>query len=200
MKKYLILIILFSSFGFTQKYEDVVHLKNGSIIRGIIIEEAPNKHIKIQSGQNIFVFQIDEIEKMTKEISKSYVDIKDKTWSYQFGFGTHRSLSLFAVSKDLRIGNNSAIFITAGLGSAIIGGGFSIQSNYNDYGLNLSFTVGLNLAGPTLNGNLSYQWKIGNQSFVTAGIMTGIFYAYDDWYGYEEYPYILPTVAIDYRF
>ena len=52
-------------------YQDVVYLKNGSIIRGMIIEQIPNKSIKIQTKDgNVFVFEMDEIEKITKEVSK----------------------------------------------------------------------------------------------------------------------------------
>jgi hypothetical protein len=48
--------------------EEVVYLKNGSIIRGIIIEQVPNQNIKIQTkDRNVFVFKYDEIEKITKE-------------------------------------------------------------------------------------------------------------------------------------
>jgi len=53
---------------FTQTYEDVVILKNGSEIHGIIIEQKPNEYIKIQSGENIFVYQMDEIELIKKEL------------------------------------------------------------------------------------------------------------------------------------
>ena len=60
-------LIYFSSFG-QNNMEDVVYLKNGSIIRGIIIEQVPNQNIKIQTkDRNIFVFKYNEIEKMTKE-------------------------------------------------------------------------------------------------------------------------------------
>ena len=48
-------------------FEDVVYLKNGSIIRGIIIEQVPNQSIKIQSDRNVFFFRLDEIERITKE-------------------------------------------------------------------------------------------------------------------------------------
>jgi len=48
--------------------QDVVYLKNGSIIRGMIIELIPNKSIKIKMVDNsLFVFQMDEIERLTKE-------------------------------------------------------------------------------------------------------------------------------------
>lgn len=49
-------------------YEDVIYLKNGSIYRGIIIEQIPEKSLKIQSGdRNVFAVQLSEIEKITKE-------------------------------------------------------------------------------------------------------------------------------------
>lgn len=48
--------------------EEVVYLKNGSIIRGTIIEQIPNESLKIQTKDgNIFVYKSDEIEKLTKE-------------------------------------------------------------------------------------------------------------------------------------
>ncbi len=49
-------------------YEDVVYLKNGSIIHGMIIEQVPGVSIKIKTAdRNVFVFKIEEVEKMTKE-------------------------------------------------------------------------------------------------------------------------------------
>jgi hypothetical protein len=70
MKKYVIFgfFLLFSTISFAQVFRDVVHLKNGSIIRGIIVEQIPGKSIKIETAdKNLFVYKIDEIEKMTKE-------------------------------------------------------------------------------------------------------------------------------------
>ena len=52
----------------TLPYLDVVYLKNGSIIKGVIVEQYPNVQIKIQTKDgNTFVFKMDEIEKITKE-------------------------------------------------------------------------------------------------------------------------------------
>lgn len=52
-------------------YEDVVYLKNGSIIHGIIIEQIPNESLKIQTKDgNVFVYKMAEIEKITKEVVK----------------------------------------------------------------------------------------------------------------------------------
>jgi hypothetical protein len=59
-----ITIIVFAQ----NNYQDVVYLKNGSIIRGIIIEQVPNKSIKIETAdKSIFAYKMDEIEKISKE-------------------------------------------------------------------------------------------------------------------------------------
>jgi len=48
--------------------EDVIYLKNGSIIRGSIIELIPKESVKIQTaGGSIFVYGLDEVRKITKE-------------------------------------------------------------------------------------------------------------------------------------
>jgi len=74
MKKVVCLLCLICllPFSFTLKaqqgYEDVLYLKNGSIIKGIVIEQIPNQSIKIQAKDgSIFVYNIAEVEKVTKE-------------------------------------------------------------------------------------------------------------------------------------
>ena len=62
-----ILLITTFSLGFSQEYQDVVYLKNGSIIKGIIIEQIPNKQLKIKTSDgNIFTYDYNEIEKLKK--------------------------------------------------------------------------------------------------------------------------------------
>ena len=71
MKKYLILVIsiMISVVGFGQSnYQEVVYLKSGEIIKGVIIEEIPNKSIKIENSEGvIFEYRMNEIEKFGKE-------------------------------------------------------------------------------------------------------------------------------------
>lgn len=72
MKKILLRIILFCimlpSSLMAQKLEEVVYLKNGNILRGVIIEQIPNKSITIKINENNkLLIQFDEIEKITKE-------------------------------------------------------------------------------------------------------------------------------------
>lgn len=70
MKKFILLcaFAVISILAQAQNYEDVVYLKNGGIIRGMIIEQIPDKSVKIQTrDQNVFVFEMEEVEKFTKE-------------------------------------------------------------------------------------------------------------------------------------
>ena len=72
MKKPILFLIglLISIIVFSQKvqYEDVVYLKNGSVIRGMIMEQIPGQKLTIKTAdRNIFVFKIEDIEKITKE-------------------------------------------------------------------------------------------------------------------------------------
>lgn len=49
-------------------YKDVVYLKSGSMVKGIIIEQVPNVSLKIQTNDgSIFVYKMEEVEKITKE-------------------------------------------------------------------------------------------------------------------------------------
>lgn len=57
-----------ASYAQSSNYEDVVYLKNGSIYRGMIIEQVPNKSLKIQSqDRNVFAVDLSDVEKITKE-------------------------------------------------------------------------------------------------------------------------------------
>ncbi|OQX52831.1 MAG: hypothetical protein B5M53_07710 [Candidatus Cloacimonas sp. 4484_209] len=64
-----VLFLGFAAAGYGQQnWQDVVYLKNGSIIRGVIVEQIPNQSVKIQTADgNLFVYRIEEIKKITKE-------------------------------------------------------------------------------------------------------------------------------------
>ncbi|MBS1936761.1 MAG: hypothetical protein JSS84_02985 [Bacteroidetes bacterium] len=74
MRKFIVLL-LFSmvtacAFGQTD-YQDVVYLKNGSIIRGMIVEQVPNVSLKIETSDgSVFVYELAQVEKITKEPRK----------------------------------------------------------------------------------------------------------------------------------
>jgi hypothetical protein len=64
-----ILFLLTFSISFAQQpVEDVVYLKNGGVIRGTITELVMDEYVKIITfGDNIMVFQAEEVEKISKE-------------------------------------------------------------------------------------------------------------------------------------
>ncbi|MCH7398848.1 porin family protein [Belliella sp. DSM 107340] len=78
MKKYLAIILftLISILSFGQSnYQDVVYLKDGNVVRGVIIEQVPNTSIRIQTpNRSVFFFEMDEIEKLTKEKGSTNFD------------------------------------------------------------------------------------------------------------------------------
>lgn len=71
MKKKIVFMfaLLFSSMGMmAQRMVETVYLKNGSIIRGTIIEQVPGQSLKIQTKDgNVFVYQMSEVERIAKE-------------------------------------------------------------------------------------------------------------------------------------
>lgn len=74
MKKLFLLFVFCCFAGATSaQYVETVHLKNGSIIRGIIIEQTPNQQLKIQTSDgSVFVYSYDDVEKITKEVPMRY--------------------------------------------------------------------------------------------------------------------------------
>jgi hypothetical protein len=53
-----------------QDYVDILYLKNGSVIRGMIIEQVPNESLKIKTiDGSVFVYSMDEVLKFTKELT-----------------------------------------------------------------------------------------------------------------------------------
>jgi hypothetical protein len=65
---FLVGVMFLLSTSYAQELQDVVYLKNGSIIRGIIIEQVPGKTLKIKTADgSVFVYQMDDVARMTRE-------------------------------------------------------------------------------------------------------------------------------------
>lgn len=70
MKKLLLLVVMLiaSMSVFSRTSPETVYLKNGSIIKGVIVEYQPEKSLKILTSDNsVFVCNVDDIEKVTRE-------------------------------------------------------------------------------------------------------------------------------------
>ncbi len=62
------MFLLVSVVASAQTMQEVVYLKNGSVIKGVIIEQTPNVSLKIQTADgSVFAYQMEEVEKITKE-------------------------------------------------------------------------------------------------------------------------------------
>ena len=90
--------------------EDVVYLKNGSIIRGKIIEQVPNQSIKIQTNdRNVFVFKYDEVEKITKEYLPVDISINNskETEHKKSGYINLTEINYCPGIGDIKVGSYS---------------------------------------------------------------------------------------------
>ena len=75
---------------------DVVYLKNGSIIKGKVIEVVPSESVKVQTQDgSLFVYSMDEIDRISNE------ENADNTESYlKRGFRGIPDLSIHAGLND----------------------------------------------------------------------------------------------------
>ena len=63
-------------------FTEVIYLKNGSVIRGVIIEIVPNTSYKIKTADNsVFVFEEKEIIKIAREFSENSSNSKSNKTS-----------------------------------------------------------------------------------------------------------------------
>lgn len=71
MKKLLLvltLLISISTYVSAQIYTEVVYLKNGSVIKGVIVEQIPNVSLKIKTSDgSLIICNMDDVSKITKE-------------------------------------------------------------------------------------------------------------------------------------
>lgn len=140
MKKFIIslavCIMAFASTAFSQNLQEVVYLKNGSIIKGIVVEQVPGISLKLKTYDgSIFVYQMSEIEKIAKEeISSSQYrqrankistpnmyqnEIKYKGFvdlGYTFGVGNGRGLDKITFTTSHGAQVLPFLYIGAGAG------------------------------------------------------------------------------------
>lgn len=86
-----------------QTINETVYLKNGSVIKGMIVEQIPNESLKIKTADgSIFVFQMSEVTKITKE------EVEEKPAKKTvLGDGKHRGLD-FGINAGYLIGVGDA--------------------------------------------------------------------------------------------
>lgn len=83
-----IVVLLFSSLAYSQANQDVVYLKNGTIIKGTITEQVPNEQLKIRTIEGLFyTCKFTEIEKITQEANEVNLEEYGGKLSYGIALG-----------------------------------------------------------------------------------------------------------------
>jgi hypothetical protein len=121
---------------------DIVYLKNGSIIKGTILEMVPNGNIKIETADHsIFVFRMEEVERTEKQAirSKRYGTDSLKLAAIKptgffligkIGFkGSDDEPDFYDISETLIIGKHVNDYLSIGLGVESVGFGFDPNGN-----------------------------------------------------------------------
>ena len=72
MKRFYILALValigFAMPAAAEQYQEVVYLKNGSVIKGVVIEQVPGQSVKVQTQDgSIFVYEMSKVDKIVKE-------------------------------------------------------------------------------------------------------------------------------------
>lgn len=102
MKQFFVLLIslFISSFCYSQNnLIDVVYLKNGSMVRGVIIEQVPNQSLKIRTADgSVFVYNISDVEKMTREEPI----VQERTYNRNNSRNYTRTITTTPSNKTLR--------------------------------------------------------------------------------------------------
>ncbi len=148
--------------------KDVVYLKNGSIIKGQIVEQVPNKTITIQIlDGSTFVYSVNDIKKITKEsvLNKQTTNNtlnsdkhKKRLSYYSFNLGGGSGFKMNLV--ELNVAGNS------GIGLIFKWGGFASVKQDSESSAS-GGSIGYLVAGP------SYSFKVGS-TVGTASLMVGL--------------------------
>ena len=98
-----------------QRTSETVYLKNGSVIRGEVIEQVPGQSLKIQTKDgSIFVYKMDEVERITKEAGKS----SSSSGKYDHG---HKGLD-YSIDGGIMVGRGGYV---SGMGGVEVGKRFN---------------------------------------------------------------------------
>ncbi len=202
MKKVFLLTVsfmLFSDIMFAQENNrDIVYLKNGSVIKGQIIEQVPNKTMTIQTSDgSTFVCSINDVKKIAKEsalIKKIEKTEKNKSskknrfsyCSFNVGGvcgieGNEKGLGLTLNLVELNIASNNGWggtfkwgangFSNVGIGYLFIGPSYSL--NHTGRTGTIRFLWGRGVFSTM--GNYGQRYNLGAEYAIDLGYTTRFF-------------------------
>lgn len=180
MKKLFLLLFCAMSTMFAAaqaNFQDVVYLKNGSVVRGTIIEQVPGVSLKIQTNDgNIFVYNIEDVEKMTKEQSKAATRQVST-------YGLGATVSPYANSNGAGSTNSTAMSerspFVAGLLSWIVPGAGQFyngqrRKGWSNLGLHLGSSIIMGIGTGLMSSSYSYDYYDGDYNYDESQYTTGV--------------------------
>jgi hypothetical protein len=136
--------ISYQTNNISNKTRDVVYLKNGSIIRGDIVEQILNKSVKIQTANGSYsVYNMSEIEKIIKDtIANSRLNVSSEQPKVSIGitmlamYLTREYESFYSSISEQGVGFGVGAFVIIPISSTSssigIGGDYSYTNYFNE--------------------------------------------------------------------
>lgn len=171
--------------------QEVVYLKNGSMIRGTVIEQIPNQSLRIQTADgSIFVYSMSEVVKITKEKpvkSKQISPFNQEKIGYRgfVDFGYTQGLGDSGVNRiELSTSHgrqfNPYFFTGVGIGLHYY---LRERNMWQDEDKVPYFPLFIDLRGNLMNGPIipfiglkgGYSFKIDDDSFLGSGLYAAPF-------------------------
>lgn len=194
MKKILafVLFVLITTVSFAQSnnYQDVVYLKNGSIIRGLIIEQIPNKSIKVQTADNnVFVYQIEEVEKMAKETNQRRSVSKGDVFHLEPGYKGLIELGYQIGSGDFGMDRIKLNIIN----------GYQVNQNFS-IGIGTGLRYYTDAEALLIPIFADFRGNISLDSKISPYVSLGIGYSFDATNSFEGVGFLLnPTIGVSFK-
>lgn len=124
-----LLALVISTMAFATMAQDIVYLKNGSVIKGSVIEMIPNQSIKVQTADgSLFVYQMNEVDRIERDAKKQNNQVEEVTDDYlergfrglidlgaHFGFGDAEDSYQVSAAFTGGYQINRMLFVGAGI-------------------------------------------------------------------------------------
>lgn len=177
-----------------QSTTETVHLKNGGLVRGTIIEQVPGQSLKIQTKDgNVFVYKMDEVERITKDAQPASDDKGHRGLDYnvELGYDIATKGGGGNLAAEVEIGKRfnknfywgfigSGAYIPTGDGDPLI----PIYTHLKAYmplksskiepfvGLKTGYVI--NTADDYTEGKGKYKVNVEMPNYIMVGIMPGV--------------------------
>ena len=205
---------------------NIILSKANKVIQSIDIPVPSAKKIieQMSNTTSNIKIPVPNMEKVAKKVNKEFsipkpqipnkIDPKywNKRHSIGIGFGTNKTFNIIQYTYDLKLSKSVSLYGLIGFGN-LFGLGVAWQQNYNDNGLMLGWSGGIDVEGASFGSlALSYQWRLGqNHTFFSLGLASYAYEyeSYSDYGGWEDegamsetelIQMFVPVLSIDRRF